>query len=323
MDSAGLRRIIQMCHDFGVAQIDQQLNHLEKILAEDEKSLREMLNQAALQDYTNPKDVYNALMARTQGSKAYDYFLSTLQHLLLIREDGANLTHYYQIVDSAVTDIVLDKKLSGAESRLGTSVQRIIAQLNEAERFQFVEDQAAEARARALQLKLEKDALEEEISQGSDGLVKQLKDKVVTLEEKLKSSRGMVESLQGRVEEQKRGYEERIAQLELQILELFRMLKEMGSGMEQIVEMGTSMDRKSLLANLERQLHRTRTINQLEGRRDSKRRRERGAPGEGNHLEGDTSADSESRCVNFSGGNGRFFMHFQGSRFAVYGCRRS
>lgn len=322
MDSAGLRRIVEMCHDFGVAQIDQQLNHLEKILAEDEKSLREILNQAALQDYTNPQDVYNALMARTQGTKAYDYFLSTLQHLLLIREDGANLAHYYQIVDSAVTDIVLDKKLSGAESRLGTSVQRIIAQLNEAERFQFVEDQAAEARARALQLKLEKEALEEEISQGSDGLVKQLKDKVANLEEKLKSSRGMVESLQGRIDEQKRGYEERIAQLELQILELFRMLKEMGSGMEQIVEMGTSMDRKTLLANLEKQLHRERTINHLEGRRDSKRRRKRDLmPGGGHSLEGD-GYESESKCVEVKKRTQTRFSNLsQNPGFSIHGCR--
>lgn len=273
METAGLRRLMTICREFGYAQIETQLALIEKLIEADERALREQMDQVILRDYGNPQDVFNAVLAKTRGSKAYDYFLSAMQHLLLIHEEGQPLAHYYQIIDSVVTDVVLDRQLNGAESKLGTSVARIIAQLNEAERYQHIEEQANEARARALQLKLEKESLEEEISQGSDGLVGRLKDKLAQLEEKLKSSRGTIELLQGRLEEQKRGYEEQITQLEAQILELFRMLKELGRGVEEIVDQSQSMDRKELMATLEKQLQRNKTISMLEGRRDSSRRK--------------------------------------------------
>lgn len=272
MESAGLRRIMGLCREFGYPQIETQLGLIDKLIEADEQALRDVFDQDYLKDYTNPQDVFNAIISRTQGSKALSYFLSTMQHLLLIREDGPALSHYFQLIDSTVTDIVMDRKLNGVESKLGTSVQRIIAQLNEADRYQFVEEQANEARARALQLKLEKETLEEELSKGSDGLVGQLKTLNAELEGKLKSSRGTVDLLQGRIEEQKRGYEEQIAQLESQILELFRMLKELGKGFDEIVDKGQGMDRKELMATLEKQLQRNNTISLLEGRRDSVRK---------------------------------------------------
>ncbi|KAL5511448.1 hypothetical protein ACEPAH_4664 [Sanghuangporus vaninii] len=302
METAGLRRIMTICREFGYAQIETQLALIEKLIEADERALREQMDQEILRDYGNPHDVFNAVMAKTRGSKAHDYFLSVMQHLLLIHEEGQALAHYYQIIDSVVTDIVLDRQLNGAESKLGTSVARIIAQLNEAERYQHIEEQANEARAKALQLKFEKEALEEEVSQGSDGLVGQLKEKSAQLEEKLKSSRGTIELLQGRLEEQKRGYEEQITQLEAQILELFRMLKELGRGVEEIVDQSQSMERKDLMATLEKQLQRNKTISMLEGRRDSTRRktklgRRRSDDGEEDGVEPSRSLKRGSKAV--------------------------
>lgn len=288
MEAAGLRRIMSICREFGYAQIETQLDLIEKLIEADELALREVTDQEILRDYANPQDVYNAIMAKTQGTKANDYFLSAMQHLLLIHEEGQNLSHYYQIIDSVVTDIVMDRQMNGAESKLGTSVARIIAQLNEADRYQYMEEQANEARSRALQLKLEKEVLEEEISQGSDGLVGRLKEKTAHLEEKLKSSRGTIELLQGRLEEQKLGYEEQIAQLEAQILELFRMLKELGRGVDEIVDQSQTLDRKDLMATLEKQLQRNKTISLLEGRRDSRRKTRSGGQ---NGEDGSDGAD--------------------------------
>lgn len=276
MEQAGLFRIIEKCREFGYEQIDTYLDLIEGLTEADERALREQHDQEVLKNYGDPEDVFKAIVAKTKDTRAHDYFLSALQHLLLIREEGSALAHYYQIVDSAVSDIVLDRKLGSAESKLGTSVARIIAQLNEAERFQHVEEQATEARSQAMQLKMEKEALEEEISRGSDGLVGELKEKVSQLEDKLKTSRNTIELLQGRLEEQKRGYEEQITQLEAQILELFRMLKELGRGVDEIIDQSQTMDRKELMATLEKQLQRTRTISMLEGRRDSARKRNRG-----------------------------------------------
>lgn len=271
MESAGLQRIIELCQSFGMPNIDKQIRNLYRVLDDDERKLRERLDQEILQDLNNPQDVYNAIYAKTQDTKARDYFLSMMRHLLLIREEGQPMVHYYQLIDSLVTDVVMDKKLAGAEQRMGHSVERIIAQFNEADRYQAAEDEAAEARATAARLKVEKEVLEEEIAQGQDGLVGKLKAQVVHLEEKLGVSRETTSRLQGQLETQKAGYEEQIAQLEAQILELFRMLKEVGKGVDTILDGGV-MDRKTLVQQLEKDFQRRKTISILEGREGHGRR---------------------------------------------------
>ncbi|KAF8212513.1 hypothetical protein K438DRAFT_1663494 [Mycena galopus ATCC 62051] len=266
MEAAGLQRIIALCRGFAVPTIDKQLKILLAVLDEDEARLRERLDQQILRDLNNPQDVYNAIFAKTQDTKARDYFLSMMQHLLLIREEGLPMVHYYQLIDSLVTDVVLDKKLAGAEQRMGHSVERIIAQFNEADRYQFVEEEANNARAEANRLRAEKEVLEEEVAHGQDGMVGRLKSQVAHMDEKLSISRETVARLQGQLEVQKAGYEEQIAQLEAQIMELFKMLKEMGKGVDSILDASsTQMDRKTLVATLEKHFQRAKTIGILEG----------------------------------------------------------
>lgn len=297
MEAAGLHRLLGLLHKFGHTPLDKLLKIFQQTLDEDERKLRERLDQEFLKDFRSPEDVFRAIQAKTENLKAKDYLLSTLQHLLLIREDGPALTRYYQLIDSLVADVVLDKKLAGAEHRFGQPVEQIIARFNEADRLQTVEDEAAEARAYALQLKLEKDVLDAEISQGVDGLVGKLKEQIARLEEKLQVSRTSNARLQGRLETQRDGYEEQIRQLEAQIMELFRMLKEVGKGVEKVFENSGGMDRKTLIGDLEKQLHRHKTISILEGREKRNQKREGGA----DHLEeSETEDDSGSGIRNGS-----------------------
>lgn len=267
MESAGLQRILAQCRNFQVPSIDKQLKILQDVLEDDEKKLSERMDQEILRDMTNPEQVYQAIRSKTDDSRARDYFLSMLQHLLLIREEGPTMVHYYQLIDSMVTDIVLDKKLAGADQRMGRSVESVIAQFNDADRYQAAEEEAAQAKAQLLRIKLEKDVLEEEISGGHDGLVGKLKARIAHLEQKLGVSRETTGKLQGQLETQKLGYEEQIAQLEAQIMELFQMLKQFGKGVDKIIEAGSgAMDRKALIETLDRHLQRNKTISILEGR---------------------------------------------------------
>jgi cytokinesis protein len=266
MEAAGLQSIVRQCRTFAVDAIEKQLNMLQQTLDDDEQKLRERMDHETLRDLANPEDVFSALRQKTQDSKAQDYLLSILQHLLLVREEGSALAYYFQIIDGAVTDLVMDKQLGGGEARLGRSVERIIAQFNEADRTQHVEDELAKAHATALRLRLEKEALEEEIAQGGEGLVFSLKDKLQHLENKLQVSRDNTAKLQQQMEAQKADYEEQIEQLEAQIMELFRMLKEVGKGVDRIMEKSDGMDRKTLIDTLEKHLQRDKTISILEGR---------------------------------------------------------
>lgn len=265
MATAGLRRIMELCRSFEI--FNTHLESLQETIENDEKELRERLDQEYLRDLTNIEDVYAALKTRTLNTKAHDYLLSILQHLLLIREEGPALVQYYQLLDSVVTDVVMDHKLAGAEQRLGKSVESLISQINDAEQFRGLEAEAAQMRADLRRLQLEKETLETEMLNGGDGLVGILKGKIASLEEKLHVSRETTARLQTQAETQQASYEEQISQLEAQIMELFRMLKELGAdGVGKILDNSGAMDRKSLIATLEKHMQRSKTIDKLEGR---------------------------------------------------------
>jgi len=267
MATAGLRRIMELCRSFNFENFNTHLERLQEMIETDEKELRERLDQELLKDLTNIEDVYAALKTRTLNTKAYDYLLSILQHLLLIREDGPGLVQYYQLLDTVVTDVVMDHKLAGAEQRLGKSVERIISQFNDADQFRGLEAEAAQMRADLRRLQLEKETLETEMLNGGDGLVGILKGKIASLEDKLHVSRETTARLQTQAETQQASYEEQILQLEAQIMELFRMLKELGAdGVGKILDNSGAMDRKSLIATLEKHMQRSKTIDKLEGR---------------------------------------------------------
>jgi cytokinesis protein len=267
MATAGLNRVIELCRSFNFELLNTQLDKLQEMIELDEKELRERLDQEILRDMTNIEDVYAALKSQTHNTKAHDYLLSILQHLLLIREDGPGVLQYYQLLDSLVTDVVMDHKLSGAEQRLGKSVERIISQFNDADQYRVLDAEAAKMRADLRRLQLEKETLEGEVINGGDGLVGVLKGKIASLEEKLHISRETTARLQTQLEGQKSDYEEQITQLEAQIMELFRMLKELGAdGVGRILDNSSSMDRKTLIITLEKHMQRSKTIDILEGR---------------------------------------------------------
>jgi cytokinesis protein len=299
LQKANVDRIVQICREINFEPLNIQLDYLQDLFDEDERRLKEQMDQQILQDYNDPQSVFDAVKSRTIGTPAAPHFLSMLQHLLLMREDGLALTNYYRLLDNVVSDIVLDKKLAGAEGRLGSSVTRIIAAMNDSERVQALEDEAQELRAQALRLKLEKDALQEEVAEGEAGMVGRLKETLARSEDKVGVLRATTTRLQGQLETQKAGYEEQINQLEAQIMELFRILKELGKelghGVNSIIERESAMDRKQLVATLDRYMQRTKTIDILEGRNGAPRRAKQSQFEDGDELLDDDEAAANAR----------------------------
>lgn len=296
MQAAGFDELRNLLVGFKSDNIDTLLAHLQRLMDEDEQKLKEQVDQEMLKSYGDPKDVYSALVERTGGTKAADYFLSIMQHLLLIREDGPALTHYYQLLDGIVTDVVLDKKLAGAEGRLGNSVSKIIASLNDADRVQQLQDEAQESRSQAARLKFEKEALEEEIATGEGGLVGRLKEEIKHLEEKLAISRATTTRLQGQLEAQKAGYDEQIAQLEAQIMALFEMLRNLNKDVRKELEKmdDSAMNRKTLIDNLDRHFQRAVTQDILEGKKNKSKRSGRNGGDGDDQDEGEDDDDVDS-----------------------------
>ncbi|KAI0094095.1 armadillo-type protein [Irpex rosettiformis] len=181
MESSGLQTIIKQVRDCNIAVIDTQLDLFQQTLEEDQRSLEDRMHKIDSCDMTNIDEVYSALRAKTRDSeKAEAYFLSIFQHLLLIRQEGPELVHFLQVLDSVVADVVMDKKLQGAEKRLGLSVERIVGQLEQAELAKEVKEELVKTRTAALHLKIEKEALEDRIVH-ADRLVVTLQSEVSKL----------------------------------------------------------------------------------------------------------------------------------------------
>lgn len=269
MEASGLAGILERCRSFQFAGLDKQLDQYDELYEEDHAIMLKNFDQEILRDMSDPYDVYRAIMANLEGTEAFKYFLSAMQHLLLVREEGDTKSRYFRLIDSLVTSVVLDKKPSfsdGLSNTVGLSVERLVAQFGESERAQALEKEAAEARVQIGHLKLEKEALEGELAAVGDGLVGQLKDRLAATEEKLRISRLTTDAVQEQLKDERRMHEEQIQQLELQISELFKMLKE-SRGFASAMEASKGMDRKDLIYNISKQMERKKTIGILEGRR--------------------------------------------------------
>jgi cytokinesis protein len=271
MESAGLRRILDKIRAFSHPVLDRQLESYDSQAQSDLLELQDSLAHDELEDLQDPYEVLRAVLLNVEGTRGQDFLISALKHLLLIRQEGEKKVRYFQLVDRIITAVVMDNKALDADfaTVLGTSVANVIERFSDQDRLQKALDEAATFKAHADRLNLEKVELEDQISQQQGGLVHQLKSTVARTEEDLRISRSATESLETRLESTERAHREKEAELELQVRELFNMLKE--ARMLEVVEGDSGvLDRRELMEQMEKKLQRTKTIHALEGRTASK-----------------------------------------------------
>jgi cytokinesis protein len=305
MELAGVQQIIDFAQDMGQDNLRTNLNQFVASAEDDQAELKDQLGREVLNNLSDPQEIFQTIIGTLSESPAQAYFLSSLKHLLLIpNEDVITQTKYYQVIDGLVTDIILERRASYAHEfgdPAAISFQKLAANFNEQERAEKAEAESSDLRGQLVRLKYEKEKLDEELAKGSDGLVGDLKAKVAMLEEKLRTSRENSDALQGRLVEQRRGYEERILQLEMQILELFNMLKQDKKDEDLTVYDGTANGerRKELITTLTKQHERTKARSILEGER---RKRKDGKKGV---LDEDTESSDDFAVDHAVGSTGR------------------
>lgn len=163
MQSSGLPTIAQLARGLGIGTIDKQLDLFEQTLADDAESLDDRMSQTHSCNIVDMDDIYNTLRTRVDNSKAKDHLLSIFQHLLLVPDNKSDFAHHLQLIDTVIADVVMDSKLGGAEKRLGFSVERMVSQMNQVEKTQKLEEDLVKVRSTALELKLEKEDLEDRL----------------------------------------------------------------------------------------------------------------------------------------------------------------
>ncbi|KAF9122342.1 hypothetical protein BGW39_009803 [Mortierella sp. 14UC] len=184
LTTSGLTRIISKMRDMKHDLIDRQLNIYEDEAENDYEDMIEFYNHQILHDMSDPYDVFRALLRSVESSRAYDFFLSLLQHMLLIREEGDLRIRYFQLMDAIVTQV------------LGISVNQLVGKLVDQDRpTQAIED-SKQAR-QELELVIRQTELE--VGQKDDGMVSQLKANIYSLEDLFRLSRHTIQTLQAKL----------------------------------------------------------------------------------------------------------------------------
>lgn len=193
MESSGLQTILDITQSLDIPSVNNHLGRLQERLDGDAESLAETMERNSVFNLSDPGEVFDILCVQTQDTKAQAHLLSILQHLLLIRHDDRNAVHRFQVIDSVVTDLVMDNKLGGAEKRLGLSVERLVGQLEQTNKARALEDDLIKSCSTVLQLKAENQDLEERMAH-TEALLGTLQAEIARLQAELSKSSHTLES---------------------------------------------------------------------------------------------------------------------------------
>ncbi|KAG0099486.1 hypothetical protein BGZ93_007361 [Podila epicladia] len=246
LTTSGLTRIISKMRGLNHDLIDRQLNIYEDEAENDYDDMVEFYNHQILHDMSDPYDVFHALLRSVESSRAYDFFLSLLQHMLLIREEGDLRIRYFQLMDAIVTQVVLDRRgiTDDFDQKIGISVNQLVSKLVDQDRLACAIEDAKQARLELENVTRQKNELELEVGQKDDGMVSQLKANIYSLEDLLRLSRHTIQTLQAKLVDVEVQTQNKLAVQDAQLKHLLKSLQDANSlmadaGMPSGVSLGT------------------------------------------------------------------------------------
>ncbi|KAF9921658.1 hypothetical protein FBU30_008285 [Linnemannia zychae] len=210
LTTSGLTRIISKMRDLRHDLIDRQLNIYEDEAENDYEDMIEFYNHQVLHDMSDPYDVFHALLRSVESSRAYDFFLSLLQHMLLIREEGE--------MRRGITD--------NFDQKLGISVNQLVGKLVDQDRLNQAIEDSKQARQELELVVRQKNELELEVGQKDDGMVSQLKANIYSLEDLLRLSRHTIQTLQTKLYDVETQMQHKLAVQDAQLKHLFKTLQD-------------------------------------------------------------------------------------------------
>ncbi|KAI9813819.1 MAG: hypothetical protein M1827_003609 [Pycnora praestabilis] len=288
--ACGIKRILTKMEGFQYEVIDKQVERYrtneaidyEDLLERENSSMKDSI-EGEVKDLNDPAQIVDAIMSKVQGSRSQDYFLSAMQHMLLIRDnDGEDRLRMFQLVDSMLSYVAMDRRLPDMDLKqsLNFSVQSLLDKLHTDSEARQALDEATENRQIAESAMAERDEMKWQIELGANGMVaklqKQLDEQTAIID--LQSRQNEV--IKGELADLQRVRAQDLQRNELETRELYLMLRDAqdvaasaakkggknGLGATDPVQMKGILDREKLMDRLERQLERQKTQYKLEGK---------------------------------------------------------
>jgi cytokinesis protein len=288
--ACGIKRILTKMEGFQYEVIDKQIERFrsneaidyEDFLERENSSMKDSI-EGEVKDLTDPAQIVDAIMQKVQGSRTQDYFVSALQHLLLIREnDGEERLRMFQLVDSMLSYVAMDRRLPDMDLKqsLNFTVQSLLDRLHTDSEARQALDEAQEARQIADSAMAERDEMRAQIELGADGMVAKLQRQLEEQAQVIEVQRRQADALKGEVESLQALRAKEAQRNELETRELYLMLRDAqdiaasnamksgkpGLGESDPQQMKGILDRERLMDRLEMQIERQKTQYKLEGR---------------------------------------------------------
>lgn len=285
--SCGVKRLLTKMEGFQYEVIDKQIERFreneaidyEDLLQREGSSMKDSV-EGEVKDMSDPLQIADAIATKINGTRAHDYFLSAMQHMLLIRENGGEEgLRMFQLVDAMMSYVAMDRRLPDLDLRQGLNftVQSLLDRLHTDAEARRVYDEALEARQIAEAAIAERDEMKAQVELGAEGLVKKLQKQIDEQAGIIELQGRTNESLKAEVAEIQRLRAQELQRNELETRELYLMLRDAqdiaASNARKVnapdadpSQMPGIMDRERLMERLERQLERTKTQFKLEGK---------------------------------------------------------
>ncbi|KAK4453626.1 cytokinesis protein sepA [Podospora aff. communis PSN243] len=287
--ACGIKRILTKMEAFQYDLIDKQVERFrtneaidyEDMLDRENSSMKDSI-EGEVKDLNDPVQIVDAIQQRLKGSKTQDYFISALQHLLLIRDnDGEERLRMFQLVDSMLSYVAMDRRLPDMDLKqsLNFTVQSLLDKLHTDSEARQALDEALEARQIADAAMAERDEMRERMALGADGLVAKLQKQIDEQARFIEAQKRRAEGLKSELESLQTLRAKEAQRNELETRELYLMLRDAQDvaasnaaksgaklGDEDPVRMKGILDRDRLMERLQMQIERQKTQFKLEGR---------------------------------------------------------
>ncbi|KAJ9612373.1 hypothetical protein H2200_003970 [Cladophialophora chaetospira] len=286
--SCGIRRILVKMESFQYEVIDKQIEKFRENETIDYEDLMQRGEANSMvdsiegdaKDMSDPLQITDAIMEKIQGTRSQDYFLSAMQHMMILRENGEeDRLRMFQLVDSMLSYVAMDRRLPDLDLKqsLNFTVQSLMDRLHTDDEARIAFDEATESRQIAEAAIAERDEMAAQIAMGADGLVAKLQKQIEEQAGIIEMQQRQAESLKSEVAELQRIRAQELQRNELETRELYLMLRDAqdvaasrpakeGAAVQDPTQLQGILDRQQLMDRLERNLERTKTQFKLEGK---------------------------------------------------------
>lgn len=88
MNASGLDQITDQMMDFNNEQLKRHINIYKQMSENDVDEIMDIYNETIMTNMNDPRACFERILERVEGTRSYNFFLSSLQHMLMIQAQG-------------------------------------------------------------------------------------------------------------------------------------------------------------------------------------------------------------------------------------------